>query len=135
MPILGGTRYTPVEIAEVALTVFDPDWNAINAVAVALAESGGWSRAIHLVDEDEESRAFLSLDLGLWQVNTFWHPTLAIDESLRPEVQVVYVAQIAKRREAWGYSWELWTTWRTGAYHDHLPAARAAVNQAAGVDI
>lgn len=125
---LWGRRWSPDEIAALVGGEIDLDWNAVNAVAVALAESGGFEHAVNLVDHDPAAVTYLSLDVGLFQVNTYWHD-LPLAASLTPERQVKYVLQLAKRRDGWGYDWSLWTTWKTGAAKRFLGEARHAVNR------
>ena len=126
---LWGRRWTPEEMADIVCPVMEaPDWNAINCVAIGLAESGGYEWATNLVDHNPDASAFLSLDLGIWQTNTFWHPNLGIRDAYTPEVQIVYVEKIAKKEGEWGYDWSLWVTWKNGAYKQFLGAAREAVN-------
>src|SRR5690242_11175877 len=63
---LEGTLYSAVQIAQLARSAgfSGNDWTI--SVAVALAESGGWSHA-RLINTD------CSVDRGLWQINSYWH--------------------------------------------------------------
>src|SRR5256885_461126 len=63
---LEGDHYTAVQIARLAQQAgfTGNDWTI--SVAVAEAESAGWTRA-RLIDTD------CSVDRGLWQINSFWH--------------------------------------------------------------
>ena len=125
---LWGRQWTAEEIAELVAHHMDLDWHAVNCVAIALAESGGYEHATNLVDDDPDAMAYLSLDIGMWQVNTYWHPDLTIRNSYTPETQIVYVERLAKKKDEWGYDWDLWVTWKNGAAQDRLGEARNAVN-------
>ena len=110
---------------ELARLVCRPGWAwpyaAVTAMAVALAESGGDPHAVHVVDRPD-SPAHLSLDLGLWQINTWWHAEVPIAEALDPETAVAHAQRISTN----GRSWSPWAAWKSGAYRRHLPRAQAA---------
>lgn len=127
---LWGPQWSPDEIAELVVDHGVDDWHGINCVAIALAESGGFIHAVNLVDHNPDDAAYLSCDLGLWQVNSYWHPNLSMRDSFTPVSQVQYVLDVAKRKNAWGYDWHLWTTWNNGLAHRRLGEARRAVNNA-----
>ena len=63
---LAGDHETAVQIAQFAQQAgfTGNDWTI--SVAIAEAESSGWTRAT-LVDSD------CSVDRGLWQINSYWH--------------------------------------------------------------
>lgn len=122
------------EVAAICLAAGLPAWPAVTAVAVGWAESGGNAYAIGINDQSIGG-AHLSLDLGLWQTNTFWHPEIAIAEALDPAAQVVHVERIARRPSQSGwvtYGWSAWNTYKVGAHLRFLSAARVAVRAAGG---
>ena len=107
---------TPAEIAALVVERVDDIDEAATWVAVILAESGGDPVAYNLVDHNPESVAYLSLDLGLFQINTYWHGSrITVEQSHRPA-------------DAWEYAWELaggdrhppdwspWVAYLNGAY-------------------
>jgi hypothetical protein len=63
---LEGDHYSAVQVAQLAQQAgfSGNDW--VIAVAVAEAESAGWTHA-RLINTD------CSVDRGLWQINSFWH--------------------------------------------------------------
>src|SRR5690349_11489184 len=63
---LEGDHYSAVQIAQLAHQAgfSGNDW--VVSVAVAEAESAGWTRA-RLINTD------CSVDRGLWQINSYWH--------------------------------------------------------------
>lgn len=128
--------YTSEQIAKVILDDGQVGgWLAIDFIAIALAESGGNAHAVHVVDRDPASKAYLSLDLGMWQINTYWWPTVSIADSLTPEKQWVHVRTLSKHSDRWGYKLDLWTTWTNGRAYDFLSVARKAWNTVAGTDL
>src|ERR1700754_2697518 len=63
---LEGDHYSAVQVAQLAQQAGfgGNDW--VISVAVAEAESAGWTHA-RLINTD------CSVDRGLWQINSFWH--------------------------------------------------------------
>lgn len=128
MGVLWGARLSPDEIVTLLASQMELDWHCINLCAIVLAESGGHIHAVNLNDKHPASKAYLSLDLGLFQLNQWWHPALPIRDHFTPAAQLAFLLVFTKRRYAWGYDWSSWTTWRTGAVWPLLGTARAAVN-------
>lgn len=124
---------TPSEIADVAAAAGFSGDALVTAVAVALAESGGRPDAIG--DRNRPHTGCTSR--GLWQINTC--PGRDANDPIRrgrtpdaladPATNAAAAFAISRR----GTSWQPWTTYRTGAYRTHLPAARAAIDGGAGV--
>lgn len=92
--------------------------DAVTAVAVALAESGGHTNARHV-------NADGSTDYGVWQINAKWWPDLFERYPLWWSVDNAVMAKEVRTRGRRG--WGEWTTYRTGAYRLYLPSARDAV--------
>lgn len=88
------------------------------AVAVALAESGGRTDAIHDNVGPPPSR-----DRGLWQINSRFHPDVTDAQAF----DAAAATDAARRISAGGANWTPWNAFRNNAYLAHLPAARAAV--------
>lgn len=130
-----GRQWTPYEIANV---VFDADprlqeWQGINCIAVALGESGGYEAAIHLNDSNPTAASYLSLDLGMWQINTFYYPQFSAKTLFTPALQlklaVVPIAQPPAGK--WAFNWNPWLTWSKGYARltKYQAPARTALNQ------
>ena len=117
---LEGEHLSDVEIARLARGAgfSGEDW--VISVAVAKAESSGWTRA-RLINTD------CSVDRGLWQINSFWHGEVSDSCAFTPSC----AAQGTRTIWASG-GWGQWVTFTNGAYQAHMSAARAAVNQAGG---
>lgn len=112
------------------------------AVAVAMAESGGntTARAYNYRDRMGVKRASstppapgtyqvgsLSVDRGLWQLNSRWHPEVSDTMADDP----VIATREAFRISAGFTSWRPWATYNNGAYRRWLTAAEAAVTETA----
>ena len=91
--------------------------NCATAVAVALAESSGNTKAVN-----HNSDSHHSIDRGLWQINSYWHPEVsescAFDASCN--------ARSAKSISGGGSNWTPWSTYNGGAYRRYLSKAQAA---------
>lgn len=117
---LAGDHYSAVQIAQVAQQggFSGNDWTV--SVAIAEAESSGWTRAT-LVDSD------CSVDRGLWQINSYWHGEVSDSCAFAPSC----AAQATHTIWANG-GWSQWTTYTNGAYLAHMSDAQAAVDQVSG---
>lgn len=123
------------EVAAVCLAAGMRAWPAVTAVAIAWAESGGNAYAVNVNDANPQSEAYLSLDLGIWQTNTYWHPEVPIAEALDPVQQIMHVRRIAERVGVYGwvsYVWTPWNTFTAGAYAKFVTPAVGAVRSAGG---
>lgn len=115
-----GDQLSAAQLAKLAKdTGFTGD-GLVNAVAVALAESNGYTKAL-LVNEN------CTRDRGLWQINDYWHPEISEQQALDP----VQNAKAAYDISDQGTDWDQWSTWENGAYKDYLPDAEQAVNHPA----
>lgn len=85
--------------------------DAVIAVAVALAESGGDPEAYGDRNIPVEGAA----SLGLWQINTYYHPEFGPDFSVLMNPQRNAEAAFSVYRAA-GNSFTPWTTFKNGAY-------------------
>jgi Lysozyme like domain len=119
--VLAGRHYSAVRIARVAKRTGFRGRGWVISVAVALAESGGWTRARH-VNLD------CSVDRGLWQINSYWHREVSDRQAFKPR----RAARAAYRISAGGGDWTPWTTYDNGAYRAQMAQARAAVRQLGG---
>lgn len=115
-----GDQLSAAQLATLAKdTGFTGD-GLVNAVAVALAESSGYTKAL-LVNEN------CTRDRGLWQINDYWHPEVSEQQAFDP----VQNAKAAYDISSQGTDWDQWSTWENGAYKDYLPDAEQAVNHPA----
>jgi hypothetical protein len=117
---LEGDHYSAVQIAQLARDAgfTGNDW--VISVAVAEAESLGWTRA-RLINTD------CSVDRGLWQINSYWHGEVSDSCAFDPPCN----ARGAHTIWANG-GWTQWTTYNNGAYQAHMAEAQDAVNQVGG---
>lgn len=93
------------------------------AVAVALAESGGNTTARHV----NGSGRTASVDRGLWQINTRWHPEVTDAQAYDPAGAAKAAYAISKA----GRDWHEWSTYTNGAAAAQLARATAAASSPA----
>lgn len=129
--------YTMADVAALCLNTGIGGWPTISAVAIAWAESGGNAYATNINDGDPTSVAYLSIDLGMWQTNSYWHPEVKPREAFDPELQFPHVLRIAQRRTGQygyiSYNWTAWSTYNAGTYKKFITPAYNAVKALGGV--
>ncbi|WP_181771345.1 transglycosylase SLT domain-containing protein [Amycolatopsis pittospori] len=117
------TKLTPEQIARHAYDAGFRGDGLTTAVAVALAESGGNTRAHNATPPDNS--------YGLWQINMLgaMGPERRRQFGLDSNAELFDAATNAKaanKISGDGKSWTPWSTYTNGAYERHLPAARKA---------
>lgn len=115
------TTFTPAQLAGIAAKAGFRGRALVTAVAVALAESGGNSAAVHTNLDAHRSR-----DRGLWQINSYWHKEVTDAQAFDPTGNAAAAYRISRA----GADWSEWTTWRTGAALAQATRARIGVAQA-----
>jgi hypothetical protein len=119
--ILEGDHYSDLQLAQTARQAGFSGNGWVISVAVSLAESQGWTRAV-LINAD------CSHDRGLWQISNEWQPEVSDGQAFDP----AGCAQAAFTISSGGSNWQPWTTYLNGAYQQFMSRAQAAVNQAGG---
>lgn len=100
---------------------------AAQAVAVALAESGGRTDARH--ENRNSAGVVTSTDRGLWQINDRWHPEVSgavADDPVRSTAAAATIAGGGFRNMT------PWSTYKSGSYKRQMPAAVTAVQAVYG---
>ena len=117
--ILDGIHFSDVDIARTARSAGFSGYGWQVSVAVSLAESSGWTRAV-LINTD------CSRDRGLWQINSYWHSEVSDAAAFDPNS----AAQATYTISSGGSNWSPWVTYNNGAYWQYMDRAQAAVNAA-----
>lgn len=116
------TKISDMAIAQAALAAgFAAGTPATTAVAVALAESGGNTTARNRNSDG-------SVDRGLWQINSKWHPEVSDAQADNPAT----AAQAAFRISGSGRNWRPWAAFTRGAHTAFMVRANQAVTLAVG---
>lgn len=128
-PTLPGrkARYTITELARIVVWVGFTGTSAAQMVAIIMAESGGRTKAQHRVGS-EGGRAAGSIDRGLTQINSYWHPEVSDTCAYDPYCNVSAAWRISNH----GRNYRPWSTFNSGAYHDFFNAAAEAVANVGG---
>ncbi len=103
---------------QIAQYAFDAGFRGgplIVSIAVALSESRGLTTARHVNTDG-------SVDRGLWQINSRWHPEVSNACAYNPSCAATQAHRIA----AGGASWSQWATFTSGAYKAFNSRATAA---------
>ena len=114
--ISDGDQLSADQLAKLAKdTGFTGD-GLVTAVAVALAESSGWTKAV-LVNTN------CTKDRGLWQINDYWHPEVSQAQAFDPVSNAKAAFDISDS----GSDWSQWSTYLSGDYKNYLDQAKQAV--------
>lgn len=92
--------------------------NARVGAAVAEAESGGRSGAVHLCPPDCIPGQAPERSYGPWQINVLAHP----DISPACAMELTCAAGAAARISDQGRNWRAWSTYNSGAFGSYLVA-------------
>jgi hypothetical protein len=98
------TTLSAAQIANVAYRAGFRGDGLVNAVAVALAESSGDTTAKHTNSDG-------SVDRGLWQFNSRWHPEVSAAAATNPDSAAAAAFRVSKG----GTDWHEWATWPVAA--------------------
>jgi hypothetical protein len=95
--------------------------NCQTAVAVAMAESSGNCGATH-----QNSDSHSSIDRGLWQINSYWHPECSSSCALDCACNAGCAVSV------WQSSgWSAWATYKAGAHSKYMNDAAVACGYSA----
>ncbi|SDY98151.1 hypothetical protein SAMN05421504_108111 [Amycolatopsis xylanica] len=118
---LAGTHLTDKQIAQYARNAGLRGNGLVISIAVALAESQGWTRAV-LINTD------CSRDRGVWQINSYWHSEVSDTQAFNPASAATATYTISSG----GSNWTPWVTYNNGAYQQYLARARTAAAAVGG---
>lgn len=132
--------FTPTQIIELLCSKMSPDdWRPVTACAVVLAESGGNPLAVGKLIWNPGAPTHLSLDLGLFQLNSYYQtevdpfpsiPKITWAEAFDPIAAFEHVWKLINvERKGWNYDWSKWTTYVTGTYDRYVSTAYKALNE------
>lgn len=114
------------DVAQLAVNAGFRNWYVVTITSMLWVESRGNIWAINLNAQNPESPAYLSLDLGLCQFNTFWNPLMTSQQAFDPVWSLATMFAITRAGTA---NLDRWASHSSGAYktyaHDALLAARA----------
>lgn len=103
---------------------------AATAVAIIWVESRGNVYAIN-INDIPTSKAYLSMDVGLCQWNTYWHPDFPISSALDPRKSVERMFAYSRG----GTRFNLWMAYTGKYYLKYMDYARACLARVQGLDV
>jgi len=118
-------KQTPAQIAQYAYQAGWTGYDALLAVAVAIAESGGDPQAYN--PETAAGAPINKGSYGLWQIYLNAHPEFEGENLFDPQTNANAAFSIWQNSGGWNP----WSTYKSGAYQANLFAAQKAV-QAVG---
>lgn len=129
--IANGLSTALIPVVEVARVCRDAGLSGerlVNAVSVAIAESGQYFSKTDEWKCDPIARFVnvgtrRSVDRGVFQINDVAHPDVSNDEADTPAI----AAREAKRISKDGTDWSPWATWTSGTAAKRRPIALAAI--------
>jgi hypothetical protein len=111
-------QLSPNQIAQYAYQAGFRGTGLINAIAIALAESGGQTHGKDNVNTDQ----WKSRDRGLYQINSHWHPEVTDQCAYNP----ICASGAAFRISAKGSNFGAWSTFNSKVYLVYVPQATIA---------
>lgn len=121
------TRLTLPEVAQVAKAAGFTGEGLVNAVCVAIAESGsyrGGSWGCDPIARLVNLGTVRSIDRGVWQINDYWHPEVIDWKADTPALAAKEAYRISKQ----GTDWNAWSTWKNGSAQARRSLAINAIN-------
>lgn len=119
--------YSPSEIAGFAQGAGFDENNILDAIAIAIAESGGNANAYN--PEVKAGTPSGKGSYGLWQVYEKAHPEFDGLDLTDPQTNAIAAFHVYTQA---GRSFRPWSTFKNGAYQAHLSAAEDGYNTFAG---
>ncbi len=139
--------HTFPEVAKLAVAAGWSGWQVVTATAVARAESGLDGYAVGVVGsptrpDGTPNPAYRSLDVGLWQINTYWWPSHKLSDLLDPIYNAgaagkMWQAKFAAVTGTYAVkvheAWSAWAVYSAGAHEPYMPAAVDAAREIGAV--
>lgn len=79
--------------------------HAAQAASVAMAESGGWTSGPNATNVNQGGSAPGSTDVGLWQINNFYHPAQATYDPLQNAKGAIIISNNGQNWRPWCSAW------------------------------
>jgi hypothetical protein len=111
-------QLSPIQISQYAYNAGFRGTGLINAIAIALAESGGQTHGKDNVNSD----VWKSRDRGLYQINSHWHPEVSDQCAYNPICASGAVFRISNKGQNFG----AWSTFNSKVYLVYIPIATSA---------
>jgi hypothetical protein len=120
---------TADEIAQLLVRSGAKGWTVVTLGAIAVPESGRNAYAVN-VNHSPEKPSHRSIDVGLFQINTFYNPQHAIKDLLDPEYNARVALQILASAGGPPNGYGRWNTYKAGSHTPYVTESRAAARRA-----
>jgi hypothetical protein len=119
---------TSDEIAELLIEAGGKGWTVVTMGAIAAAESGRNAYAIN-VNHSPEKASHRSIDVGLFQINSFFNPRHAIKDLLDPSYNTRVALAVLAGAGGPPTGYRRWNAYTANMHTAHLSEARAAARR------
>jgi Lysozyme like domain len=119
---------TADDVARLLVAEGATGWTVVTMGAICAAESGRDAYAVN-VNHAPGQAWHRSLDVGMFQVNTFFNSTQKISELLDPEWNTTIALKILADAGGPPVGYMRWNAYRNGMYRPYLPECRDAANR------
>lgn len=119
---------TSDEIADLLIRTGGQGWTIVTMGAIAAAESARNAYAVN-VNHSPEKPSHRSVDVGLFQINSFYHPRHAIKDLLDPRYNTRLALAILTAAGGPPAGYRRWNAYTAGLHTVHLSEARAAAQR------
>ena len=119
---------TSDEVAELLVQEGAQGWTVVTMGGIAVPESGRDAYAVN-VNHSPDKPSHRSIDVGLFQINTFFNPQHAISDLLDPSYNTRVALRILTGAGGPPAGYRRWNAFNAGLHKPHLPEARAAARR------
>ena len=119
---------TSDDVATILINEGGRGWTVVTMGAIAVPESGRDAYAIN-VNHSPEKPSHRSIDVGLFQINTFFNPQHTITDLLDPEYNTRVALRVLAGAGGPPSGYSRWNAYKAGLHVPHLPEARAAARR------
>ena len=119
---------TADDVARLLVAEGATGWTVVTMGAICAAESGRDAYAVN-VNHAPGQAWHRSLDVGLFQVNTFFWPRWELDELLDPQINTNVALGILAVGGNPPTGYRAWKAWTNGTFRPYMPECRDAANR------
>jgi hypothetical protein len=115
-------------IAELLVAAGGKGWTVVTMGAIAAAESGRNAYAVN-VNHSPEKASHRSIDVGLFQINSFFNPRHTIKDLLDPRYNTRVALAVLADAGGPPAGYRRWNAYTAGLHTAHLSESRAAARR------
>ena len=119
---------TSDEVAELLIREGGRGWTVVTMGGIVVAESGRDAYAIN-VNHSPDKPSHRSIDVGLYQINSFFNSRHAIEDLLDPVYNTRVALDVLADAGGPPKGYRRWNAFRSGLHVPHLAESRAAARR------